>query len=684
LLPSLSACLSKSIQYFRFKVRDGDKQHCKTRRTLTNKLFCCLEDGVNEKTDFSTAVLIMFMFIDIFYKITHRSMFESKTSTFTYLLGCPKTREAILIDPVIEMVDRDLQIIHELGLKLKYAGNTHAHADHVTATAELRKLVPECKSFISHASGAKANITLVNGETIQFGDCCIEARCITYVCHEERFAMTGDTLLIRGCGRTDFQQGDTLKIFFIFELHLLHTQQRLGFSVTSVEEEKKYNPRLTLPIDQFVEFMKNLKLDNPKQIDKAVPANMVDGDVQYMNEAVRAEILMIYTYLCLFRTIQGCVHFACSEMESTSPERCTTAASANANIHPWIFRVGNGTNGIFHETRIDQRAAEKVEIECDNYLGSVIDRNFRASQVEIGIIFTALERLQWRFDARCHALERRISYIEHTLASIQKGEIDFKRQKCCNSAESATEDLFSKRNLTSNSSILFGSNVFSMLDNPDDNLQCDNMFLSSCSAKTFSEFMKSSMSTSAKAVTGDCFTLPGGDVKVNVKNEEGYLFTYNFPGFLVEKVLKDNPPEPSGWAASKALVCLLDFVYHPLELAMRRLPSLPISSKWAQVTGKLHGRQKCELFLGTQFEMGVEFESNRFLPCCKLIEHFYANWKYKAFERNHAFREMIHKKCRSRRRDLKQYLLVCGKPKEEALESIIKGIDLPVRDNVDR
>ncbi|KRZ14221.1 Persulfide dioxygenase ETHE1, mitochondrial [Trichinella zimbabwensis] len=579
-------------------------------------------------------------------------MFESKTSTFTYLLGCPKTREAILIDPVIEMVDRDLQIIHELRLKLMYAGNTHAHADHVTATAELRKLVPECKSFISHASGAKANITLVNGETIQFG-------CITYVCHKERFAMTGDTLLIRGCGRTDFQQGDSRKLYNsvhsqIFSLpddYLLFP----GFSVTSVEEEKKYNPRLTLPIDQFVEFMKNLKLDNPKQIDKAVPANMVDGDVRYMNEAVRAE------------------------MESTSPERCTTAASANASIHPWIFRAGNGTNGIFHETRIDQRASEKVEIECDNYLGS-------ASQVEIGIILTALERLQWRFDTRCHALERRISYIERTLASIQKYEMDFKRQKCCDSAESGTEDLFSEQNLTSSSSNLFGSNVFSMLDNlhADDNLQCDNMFLSSCSAKTFSEFMKSSMSTSAKAVTGDCFTLPGGDVKVNVKNEEGYLFTYNFPGFLVEKMLKDNPPEPSGWAASKALVCLLDFVYHPLELAMRRLPSLPVSSKWTQVTGKLHGRQKCELFLGTQFEMGVEFESNRFLPCCKLIEHFYANWKYKAFERNHAFREMIHKKCRSRRRDLKQYLQVCGKPKEEALESIIKGIDLPVRDNADR
>ncbi|KRZ80981.1 Persulfide dioxygenase ETHE1, mitochondrial [Trichinella papuae] len=220
-------------------------------------------------------------------KLIFRQMFESKTSTFTYLLGCPKTREAILIDPVIEMVDRDLQIIHELRLKLKYAGNTHAHADHVTATAELRKLVPECKSFISHASGAKANITLVNGETIQFG-------CITYVCHKERFAMTGDTLLIRGCGRTDFQQGDSRKLYNsvhsqIFSLpddYLLFP----GFSVTSVEEEKKYNPRLTLPIDQFVEFMKNLKLDNPKQIDKAVPANMVDGDVRYMNEAVRAEV----------------------------------------------------------------------------------------------------------------------------------------------------------------------------------------------------------------------------------------------------------------------------------------------------------------------------------------------------------------------------------------------------------
>ncbi|KRZ33472.1 hypothetical protein T4B_1820, partial [Trichinella pseudospiralis] len=374
------------------------------------------------------------------------------------------------------------------------------------------------------------------------------------------------------------------------------------------------------------------------------------------------------------------------EMESTSTERCTAAASANASIHPYIFRTGNGTNGIFRETRIDQRTSEKVEMECDNYLGSVIDRNFRTSQVEIGIILTALERLQWRFDTRCRALERRISYIERTLASIQKYEMDFKKQKCCDSAESGTEDLFSEQNLTSSSSNSFGRNVFSMLDNlhADESLHCDSMFLSSCSAKTFSEFMKSSMSTSAKAVTGDCFTLPGGDVKVNVKNEEGYLFTYNFPGFLVEKMLKDNPPEPSGWAASKALVCLLDFVYHPLELAMRRLPSLPVSSKWTQVTGKLHGRQKCELFLGTQFEMGVEFESNRFLPCCKLIEHFYANWKYKAFERNHAFREMIHKKCRSRRRDLKQYLLVCGKPKEEALESIIKGIDLPVRDNADR
>ncbi|KAL1237761.1 Persulfide dioxygenase ETHE1 [Trichinella pseudospiralis] len=567
-------------------------------------------------------------------KLIFRQLFESKSSTYTYLLGCPKSREAILIDPVIEMVDRDLQIIHELGLKLKYAGNTHAHADHVTATAELRKLVPECKSFISHASGAKANITLVNGETIQFGDYCIEARstpghtngCITYVCHKERFAMTGDTLLIRGCGRTDFQQGDSRKLYNsvhsqIFSLPddylLFPGHDYKGFSVTSVEEEKKYNPRLTLPIDQFVEFMNNLKLDNPKQIDKAVPANMVDGDVR--------------------------------EMESTSTERCTAAASANASIHPYIFRTGNGTNGIFRETRIDQRTSEKVEMECDNYLGSVIDRNFRTSQVEIGIILTALERLQWRFDTRCRALERRISYIERTLASIQKYEMDFKKQKCCDSAESGTEDLFSEQNLTSSSSNSFGRNVFSMLDNlhADESLHCDSMFLSSCSAKTFSEFMKSSMSTSAKAVTGDCFTLPGGDVKVNVKNEEGYLFTYNFPGFLVEKMLKDNPPEPSGWAASKALVCLLDFVYHPLELAMRRLPSLPVSSKW------------------TQFEMGVEFESNRFLPCCKLIEHFYANWK-------------------SRRRDLKQYLLVCGKPKEEALESIIKGIDLPVRDNADR
>ncbi|MGH0160248.1 UNVERIFIED_CONTAM: hypothetical protein FKN15_048659 [Acipenser sinensis] len=141
-------------------------------------------------------------------------MFEPISSTYTYLLADCETREAVLIDPVLEEVERDAKLVKELGLRLLYAANTHCHADHITGTGLLKKVVPGCRSIISKDSGAKADITIQEGDCIKFGRFHLEARatpghtdgCMTFVLNDHSLAFTGDALLIRGCGRTDFQQ----------------------------------------------------------------------------------------------------------------------------------------------------------------------------------------------------------------------------------------------------------------------------------------------------------------------------------------------------------------------------------------------------------------------------------------------------------------------------------------------
>lgn len=223
-----------------------------------------------------------------------RQLFDETSWTYTYLLSDLASREAVIIDPVLERAKRDAKLVTELGLKLKYAMNTHMHADHITGTGYLKKLLPDTASVISKASGAQADAYLVDGERIKFGGFEIQAvatpghtnGCMTFIVHEQGCAFTGDTLLIRGCGRTDFQEGNprTLyksvheRIFTLpdeFRLYPAHDYN--GQTETTVAEEKRYNPRLTKDIDTFVDIMNNLNLAYPKFIDKAVPANKVCG-----------------------------------------------------------------------------------------------------------------------------------------------------------------------------------------------------------------------------------------------------------------------------------------------------------------------------------------------------------------------------------------------------------------------
>nr|XP_020668452.1 persulfide dioxygenase ETHE1, mitochondrial isoform X1 [Pogona vitticeps] len=223
-----------------------------------------------------------------------RQLFESESFTYTYLLADMKTKEAILIDPVLETAKRDSTLVKQLGLNVLYAANTHCHADHITGTGLLKNLLPGCRSVISKDSGASADIHIQEGSALKFGAFALEARatpghtdgCLTYVLNDQSMAFTGDALLIRGCGRTDFQQGspETLyqsvheKIFTLPGHCLVYpAHDYTGQTVSTVEEERTLNPRLTLPKEAFVELMDNLNLPKPKQIDFAVPANLKCG-----------------------------------------------------------------------------------------------------------------------------------------------------------------------------------------------------------------------------------------------------------------------------------------------------------------------------------------------------------------------------------------------------------------------
>uniref|UniRef100_A0A4W4G1Q2 Persulfide dioxygenase ETHE1, mitochondrial n=3 Tax=Electrophorus electricus TaxID=8005 RepID=A0A4W4G1Q2_ELEEL len=226
--------------------------------------------------------------------VLFRQLFEPESCTYTYLLADADTKEAVLIDPVLETVDRDLKLINELGLKLKVAANTHCHADHITGSGLLKQKVFGLKSAISKNSGATADIMLSDGDTISFGKHSLTVRetpghtdgCVTYVTGDQSMAFTGDALLIRGCGRTDFQQGCSQKLYksvhqriFTLPGHCLlypgHDYK--GQTVSTVDEETKFNPRLTKPLDEFVKIMNNLNLPKPAKIDIAVPANLVCG-----------------------------------------------------------------------------------------------------------------------------------------------------------------------------------------------------------------------------------------------------------------------------------------------------------------------------------------------------------------------------------------------------------------------
>ena len=226
-----------------------------------------------------------------------RQLFDPTSSTYTYLLGDSASREAVLIDPVFEQAPRDAALLAELGLAVVWTLETHVHADHVTGAWLLRQRFGS-RIGVSRDSGATgADCLLAHGDRIEFGKRHLAVRatpghtggCLTFVLDDQTRAFTGDCLLIRGCGRTDFQNGDShamyasvhQQIFTLPSACLLYPAHDYGgLTVTSVDEERRFNPRLGGEIseDDFAGYMRHLGLPHPKQIDIAVPANLRCGE----------------------------------------------------------------------------------------------------------------------------------------------------------------------------------------------------------------------------------------------------------------------------------------------------------------------------------------------------------------------------------------------------------------------
>lgn len=226
-----------------------------------------------------------------------RQLFDQDTWTYTYLLGDRDSREAVLIDSVREKVPAYRQLLADLGLELVAALDTHVHADHITGLGELRAATG-CVTWMGEQSAAPCvSSRFRDGSEIAFGPYRLRAiytpghtddsYCFLLEADGRRYAFTGDTLLIRGTGRTDFQNGDARAQYdSLFRKLLMLPDDTLvypghdykGWTVSTIAEERACNPRLQVAGESaYVEQMSNLKLPNPRLMDIAVPANRACG-----------------------------------------------------------------------------------------------------------------------------------------------------------------------------------------------------------------------------------------------------------------------------------------------------------------------------------------------------------------------------------------------------------------------
>ncbi len=222
-----------------------------------------------------------------------RQLFDRVSCTYTYLIAERDTGEAILVDPVISNVPQYLQLIDELELNLILGIDTHIHADHVTGLGALREETLCAIAMGEHAKADCVNYKVRDGEQINVGNICLDVIYTpghtddSYCFYVQGRVLTGDTLLIRGTGRTDFQNGDAAAQYDSLFNKLLKLPDDTivypahdynGMTISTIGEEMRYNPRLQVASEQeYVDLMNGLELEDPKLMDIAVPSNLACG-----------------------------------------------------------------------------------------------------------------------------------------------------------------------------------------------------------------------------------------------------------------------------------------------------------------------------------------------------------------------------------------------------------------------
>src|ERR1700676_1011546 len=290
-----------------------------------------------------------------------RQLFDSVSGTYTYLLASRRGGEALIIDPVLEKVDRYIQLVNELELRLVKAVDTHLHADHITGHAALRDRT-QCVTVMGERSkvdvvsmrlgeGDKLTIEGVALDVLYTPGHTDDSYCFTLA----DLVFTGDTLLIRGTGRTDFQHGDPRAQFdSIFNKLLRLPDETLVFpahdykgeTVSTIGEERAFNPRLQVKsVEEYVALMNGLNLPNPKMMDVAVPANMRVGLAQEeiarrgwaisAQEAVtllgRHDVALIDLREPRERSKHGAFRARCTPPTATLPPTCAPAACSTSS-----------------------------------------------------------------------------------------------------------------------------------------------------------------------------------------------------------------------------------------------------------------------------------------------------------------------------------------------------------------